>query len=546
VTLNFVSGWNKVEIVWYQGTYGHGFVFSDKFSLIDNCIMSVDENVPSYSILTEDIFSEYNNLNIFSFRFYSSITQSISIWQDSIETNSGETYILSCYARSSVNATITFMASVEGEDNKQSFDIISDNDWVLLELPFTASDNTYVSFEISGQEDGYVYIGALRLILEAEKDSSVSYIDGNKIITGTVVADKIAAGSITADKIKADTITADKIMDNQIFMPLMHFDSINTVFDPQTIEIADGSDYAHYVIMFDGYNPSSSYTPATSATVIIPADDGVSSATINAPAVCFNLTDNIYIDEYPTISVTVSSAKVSATDYVWASSSNKKSASTNCNVNGTYTYTFSSPQHHAIKRIEFVFTGKASGGTGGQVADRYYKTTSLSYTGDFSFPTNSKSSSNSSGDISYSTNVYLCPWASVSLGFKCYVYDDYNTKYTIASKSATNLYHNTSSAVIPPLIGNATRYYSLSASYAYTVNSTITVKKSDGTSKTISGDFKPPSTNLKSSITGPVTRTITTLNGDITIGKPYTVSGSDVTYYDDNKLIYPRHIYGIR
>jgi hypothetical protein len=43
-----------------------------------------------------------------------------------------------------------------------------------------------------------------------------AYVNGNLLVTGTVVADKIAASSITADKIATGVITADKMVANTI------------------------------------------------------------------------------------------------------------------------------------------------------------------------------------------------------------------------------------------------------------------------------------------------------------------------------------------
>jgi hypothetical protein len=374
------------------------------------------------------------------------------------------------------------------------------------------------------------------LVNVINEDSSVTCIDGNKIITGTINVDKLTANSITADKIK----------DNQIFKSLLHFDTIDTVFDSQTIIPADNGDYAQYVITFDGYNSPSGYSPATSTTVIVPANNGNASATINCPAVCFNLKDNVYINEYPIISINVTGASVSGTAYVWKDSNSKINASTNCNVNGTYTYTFSSPPSRPIKRIEFIFTGTVKGGSCSETG-KIYKTISHNYTGDFSYPLTSKSNSYSN-QYSYSSAYYICPWVSVSLSFVCYLYDDYNVQYEIASKNSSNNVFSKNAITGPWLgeLGPETRYYSLSSSYAYTVDNTFTVMKEDKTSKVISCDFTPPSTNLKSSITGAVTRSITTSNGAVGISNPYTVSGSDVVYYDDNKLIYPRYIYGVR
>jgi hypothetical protein len=234
--------------IWSEGTWG--ITQYEDSTTVPECIIS-----------TSSEFAEYNNFNIFEFTFPDSTKRKISIWQSGIDTVAGEKYILSCYAKALATeqatekseGTVTFDISIEGEDTTKEFDVGLQDGWTLLEMTFTASEELYVSFGIECSNELVVLIGAPRLILASEKDSSVTYIDGNKIITGSIVADQIASKAITADKIAADSITVDKIKIGETNKLIWSNAFPNSAFPAQTLRFKNLNDFSRLAIECAGY-----------------------------------------------------------------------------------------------------------------------------------------------------------------------------------------------------------------------------------------------------------------------------------------------------
>jgi hypothetical protein len=550
--LPYDAGKNTLEIVWTGvliGTVSLTNLFPEHPSWINNTY-----NLPIVSSGYSNDFLYANSSKTFNFNYALADSLGAIVKQQNIPTESGKMLEISCYSMASYGeGTITISVSTDDSSYSETFDII-DSEWSKHSIVFLSSTSATVSFIINSTSVSNISLSGLMLIDSDYTDADITYINGNKIITGSITADKISVDSITADIISANAITAEKIMDEQIFKRLKTFENLPDGFDALDEDmnpIRVDSDFAHYVIQFVGYNtPNTYYKSISNPTIIVPANAGISTASINTPGLCLVPEKDYYLDEYPAVSFTVNLSGYLAGSYGKSSSADTKSGSISPSTEKTNISFILNAEllpHTRIKEFGFRIYTYGAIYTYGSTNTR---STSVTTTTTEYYYKRTTSVGAGGGTKVYNPGLF----AAYKCKIQPYVIDEYNDtywygdEYTVYSSSGSKICEI--SQTVGQLVG--TTYYTKLTSFKATLTIyDVKLHKIDENNSVTDDSVVLPEdstylTNLTPSITNDVLRSISTSSGSISISQPYSISSGSATVLSDNNILCPKYIYGIR